>query len=267
MSQIYLEDILIYPVKSFAGYSVSKGALGYRGLKHDRHWMLVDPQGQFLSQRKYPRMVLIQTELSDQTLRLTIPGHGTMQCQINENTGLQRTVTIWNDTCQALQVNQAIDQWISDFLGIECSLVYLPEEEFRQVDQNYAQPSDQTGFSDGFPLLLISQGSLEDLNSRLQQPVTMNRFRPNLVVSGIEPFAEDHWKKIRIGEVVFELVKPCSRCVMTTVNPETAEKGKEPLATLSQYRTQANKVMFGQNVLHRSLGELSVGMKVEILDE
>lgn len=166
----------------------------------------------------------------------------------------------------ALDCGDEAAAWLSRFLEMECRLVFFPEDEIRQVDPTYARSGDRTAFSDGFPVLLISQASLDDLNRRLKTPVAMRRFRPNLVVSGCEPFAEDGWKQIRVGEVTFRVVKPCSRCVIPNIDPDTAEKSAEPTRTLSGFRRRENKIFFGQNLIADGMGKLELGMPVEVLE-
>jgi uncharacterized protein YcbX len=175
-------------------------------------------------------------------------------------------VEVWSDRCAAQRGDPSADAWLSDFLGHACRLVYMPDESARPVDLRYAQPQDRTAFSDGFPLLLISQASLDDLNSRLLEPLPMLRFRPNLVVEGCAPYEEDEWQRLRIGEMTLRVVKPCSRCKITTVDPYTAETGSEPLRTLTSYRRRGKQVYFGQNLLHDGPGELALGMPVEVLE-
>jgi uncharacterized protein YcbX len=176
------------------------------------------------------------------------------------------SATVWKDQCQAFDAGDAAANWLSKFLSVKCRLVYFPDGEFRQVDLKYANTGDKTAFSDGFPLLLISQESLDDLNHRLSVPIAMNRFRPNIVIKGCQPFAEDSWKEIRIGGIIFRLVKPCSRCVIPSINIETAEKEDEPLKTLISYRKRDNKIFFGQNVIAEKKGQIEVGMPVEIIE-
>jgi uncharacterized protein YcbX len=173
---------------------------------------------------------------------------------------------VWSDRCAAQRGDPSADAWLSDFLGHACRLVFMPDEGVRPVDPRYAQPQDRTAFSDGFPLLLISQPSLDDLNSRLVEPLPMLRFRPNLVVEGCAPYAEDDWRHIRIGDLPLRVVKPCSRCKITTVDPYTAETGSEPLRTLASYRRQGKQVYFGQNLIHDRPGELALDMPVEVLE-
>ena len=175
-------------------------------------------------------------------------------------------VEIWGDRCEALAAEKKAESWISDYLGKRCNFVFMPDHSNRLVNQDYAIGRDQVAFSDGFPLLLISESSLCDLNSRVPEEITMKRFRPNLVVNNTDPYQEDNWKAIRIGDCELQIVKPCSRCVLTTVDPETGKfSSREPLKTLAKYRKFNGEVVFGQNLIPRSVGKLEVGMKVEIL--
>lgn len=226
--------------------------------------MLVDPQGKFLTQRQLPRMALLDAALHQD--QLLISGGDDQFALPADRAAEALSVQVWHDHCQAQRVDQELDRWLSDFLGTPASLVVLPDAQVRQVDQDYAAAEDQVGFADGFPFLLISQASLDELNGRLPSPVPMTRFRPNLVVSGCEAFAEDSWKRIRIGELSFRVVKPCSRCIIPTIDPLSGERAAEPLRTLSSYRRRDNKVYFGQNLLHDGIGELAEGMRVEVLE-
>jgi uncharacterized protein YcbX len=161
-------------------------------------------------------------------------------------------------------LGEEVSQWFSEFLELSCQLVYMPDNSYRPVNSRYASHNQQVSFADGFPFLLISEASLQDLNERLDQPIPMNRFRPNLVVSGCEAFAEDSWRSIRIGSIPFHVVKPCERCLITTVDQAQGIRGKEPLQTLAQYRLSNGKILFGQNLIPAELGTLQVGDSVEI---
>ncbi len=259
-----LTGLYRYPVKSLRGEALKRMEVGPRGPVMDRHWMVVNEKGRFLTQRELPRMVLVKPRITDRGLALEAPGMPPLEVAPEGDELLE--VQVWNDRLAARVMNPEADRWLSDFLGLPCRLVYLPEETKRQVDLEYAKPGDQTGFSDGFPFLLISQPSLDDLNRRMGRALPMERFRPNLVVEGCEPYAEDRWKRIRIGEIEFRVVKPCSRCVIPSVNPETGKReGNEPLKTLMSYRKEGNKVFFGQNLIHDGTGVLEVGMPVEVL--
>jgi hypothetical protein len=173
---------------------------------------------------------------------------------------------VWDDAVDAISAGDEAQKWFSAYLDIPSRLVFMPENSIRRVEPDYDIHNDIVSFADGFPLLLISQHSLDDLNNRLVTPVPMNRFRPNVVVKGSGAFAEDRWKKIRIGTMLFYVVKPCSRCITTTVDQETGIQGKEPLATLSRYRKVDGNVLFGQNLIPESIGTINVGDCVEIVE-
>ncbi len=265
--QLHLSQIWHYPVKSLKGRSLQTSEVGVTGIQHDRQWMLVDDKGDFITQRQEPRMVLVKTDMHHGHLLLSAPG----MCDLLVSHGaagmIPTRAQVWGDETRALPVDAHADRWLSEFLQRDCKLVRLPAESPRQVDQTYAQPADRVGFADGFPFLLISQASLDDLNQRLTTSLPMECFRPNLVVSGCEAYAEDNWRRIRIGEITFRLVKPCSRCVIPGIDLETGQsQGKEPLRTLAQYRRQGHKVMFGQNLLHDWVGSLQLGMHVDVLE-
>ncbi|MCH9699398.1 MAG: MOSC domain-containing protein [Gammaproteobacteria bacterium] len=266
MGQIVVSELYIYPVKSLAGIALQEATLEQTGFHYDRRWMVVTADGQFLTQRTHPHMALVKTSLADQTLRLSKVGFD--DCLVAPETTQTKhfSVTVWNDTVEANHVSDQVDEWLSEAIGESCHLVCFPNDVQRQVSHVNARSDDVTAFSDGFPLLLISQGSLDDLNSRLDETIPMQRFRPNIVVTGCEPFAEDDWQLIDIAGIGMRITKPCSRCAMTTVDPETGQyTGKEPLRTLSTYRRQGNKVMFGQNVLHDQPGRIGVGDQLRLV--
>jgi uncharacterized protein YcbX len=259
-----LADIVIYPVKSLAGIHVSHWPVEKTGLKYDRKWMLVDAAGQFLSQRKLPRMTLVNTALTDHELVLSATGMADLVIPLETLTDEIITSTVWHDQCQAQCVSAEADFWFSRFLNQPCRLVYQPDDSIRCVDPSYAQPEDQTSFSDGFPFLIISENSLVALNRAMTEHIDMIRFRPNLVIAGCPEYAEDEWRQIRIGHIDFRLPKPCSRCSVPTINPNTGTVGKEPLATLNRLRKWQNKVYFGQNALHDQCSLLAVGDAVHV---
>lgn len=264
MTTFTLSDIFIYPVKSLTGIRVSKWDVVETGLRYDRQWMLIDAQGQFLSQRHLPKMALIQTRLTDSELILSAPNFSDFTLSLEPQTGAIIQSTVWEDCCNAQHVSNDADAWFSDVLETPCQLVYLPTETKRGVDLNYANETDRVAFSDGFPFLIVSENSLNALNNALEIPVEMARFRPNLVISGCEAHAEDTWRKIQIGDIDFRLPKPCSRCAVPAINPKTAQVGKEPLTTLNRLRKWQNKIYFGQNALHNQCGELKIGDSVEV---
>ncbi len=266
---ITLSELRYYPVKSLRGLTLSEAKLDRFGIQGDRRWMVVDEAGRFLTQRELPAMtqVAVALESGALTLRASALGVAPLRLAPSQEAAASLAVQVWNDRCEAWPVGTDADAWLSRALGVRCRLVYLPDQAERVVDQSYAQPQDRTAFSDGFPLLLISRASLDALNKRLDDHLPMSRFRPNLVVEGCAPFAEDGWRRIRIGDVTLRVVKPCSRCVITTLDPESGAKGVEPLRTLARFRRLGNKVYFGQNLLHDTPGELRLGMEVEVLEE
>jgi uncharacterized protein YcbX len=260
-----LSKLFVYPIKSLAGFSVESWNVCKTGLEYDRKWMLIDKDGMFLSQRKLPKMALIKTALDLDALTLAAENYPSITipliCSENEVIKAQ----IWGDLSDALHVSTEVDEWLSDFLGQNCRLVFQPEKTIRKVDPAYAKESDQTAFSDGFPFLLLAEASLQSLNDAMSLNFSMSRFRPNLVISGCHAFAEDSWREITIGAIGFRLPKPCSRCVVPTIDPETAIMDKEPLITLNRLRKWQNKVYFGQNALHDQTGRLTVGDVVKVV--
>lgn len=263
--KISLTSIHIYPVKSCQGIKLEKTVIGSRGPAWDRRWMIVDANGNFLSQRKHPKMALIKTKLEHKSLVLSIPEHKELRFSLEPN-GFTLDVKVWKDFCSAIDLGEKAANLFSEFLGFECRLVFMPSESKRKINPKYAlQPEDVISFADGYPFLLISEASLDDLNHHLEDPVPMDRFRTNLVVSGCNTFEEDTWKKIRIGEIFFEVVKPCSRCLITCVNHHSGEKGTEPLKTLAGFRKQKKVIMFGQYLIHTNQGTLSEGDTLKII--
>lgn len=230
--------------------------------------MLVDEQGRFITARQYPKLALVTTSIDSDSLQVSVNGREGLLIALQPAENNRREVTLWKDTLEAVPVSKAADGWFSDYLGIRCQLVQMTDDIIRTVDQAYGRPEDEVSFADGFPLLLISAASLADLNGRLATPVSMRRFRPNVVVSGCAAYAEDNWRRLRIGEVEFTAVKACSRCVFTTIDPDTGIKNpdKEPLRTLSTFRRrESGGVYFGQNLVPRNRGQIHVGDAVEIL--
>lgn len=265
-----LSGLYRYPLKSARGEVLQRSAVDALGLHGDRRWMLVDAaNGRFITQRLLPQMSQLSALYDERGgLQLSAPGYEALNVALPAPGDNLRGVIIWRDGLRVPDAGDEAAAWLEQVLGKPCRLVHMPEERARQVDTGYAQPGDRVAFADGFPLLLISQASLDDLAQRVGRPLSMLRFRPNLVVSGCEPYAEDRWKRIRIGELEFEVAKACSRCILTTVDPECGERDpeREPLTTLRQYREREGDVLFGQNLLPRGIGELRLGMPVEVLE-
>ena len=265
-----LSGLYRFPLKSAVGECLPQVTLDALGVVGDRRWMIVDAtNGRFLTQRLLPQLTQLKAEWQgSQALRLSVAGRPDLLVAVPDATALLREVTVWRDQLQVPDGGDAAALWLSDWLQRPCRLVQVPAGRARQVDPKYAAPGEQVGFADGFPLMLIGQASLDDLSARVGRPLPMLRFRPNLVISGSEPYAEDQWRRIRIGALEFRLVKGCSRCIMTTLDPQTGERStdREPLATLKTYRERDGEVFFGQNLLHSGPGELQVGMAVEVLE-
>lgn len=265
MDGCVVSELWVYPVKSCRGIALQETGVGPRGIRWDRHWMVVDPAGQFLTQRQLPAMALIGTALAPDALWLDAPTLAPLRVPYDA-CGERIPVKVWSDEVHACAVSEDADRWLSAALGRPCRLVRFPDDAPRAVDSQYGRPGDETAFSDGFPLLLIGQGSLDDLNARLAIPLPMRRFRPNVVVRGAPPFAEDDWRQVRIGGLGCRVVKPCSRCAITTVDPERGVRvGNEPLETLARYRRRNGRVYFGQNVIADGTGFLQIGDPVEVL--
>ncbi len=265
---LIVQDIFVYPIKSLGGIRLSKAVVEERGFRHDRRWMLVDDAGMFITQRRHPNLALFQVDMGEGGLTVFYKnGNGTsVKIPFDVAVGPELMVTVWDDQVLAKIVHPDLNRWFSHFLGFQVSLVVMPEAVHRKVDAKYAVHSESVSFADSMPYLLIGQESLIDLNSRLESPVPMNRFRPNIVFSGGRPYLEDSFHKIRIGELEFQIVKPCARCVMTTVDQATGEKGKEPLKTLSSYRASNGKVLFGQNAVALQAGEIKVGDAISMIE-
>jgi uncharacterized protein len=266
---LQISRLFVYPIKSLGGISVAAAYLTDRGFQYDRRWMLLNGQNQFMTQRDYPQMALLQTDIREEGIYLFHKNdiHERIRIPLYPETDQKLTVQVWKDLCEAVFVSREIDRWISARLNTECRLVFMPDDSIRKVDPNYAvQQNNITSFSDGYPLMLISQSSLDDLNSRLEKPLPMNRFRPNIVITGANPYEEDEMAEFMIRGIHFFGVKLCERCVMTTINQESLEKSKEPLKTLAGYRSRENKIFYGQNVLYTSGGvSLKTGDRVEVL--
>ena len=264
-----VSQINIYPIKSCAELSLAAAPIGVTGFVNDRRWLLVDADQCFLTQRELPRMALIQPTIEDDCLRLTAPGVGSIELPIDQP-GAGVGVSVWKDSgISAIDQGDPVAAWFSTFLEHDCRLVRFADDAVRPVSPKYApRPTDRVGFADGFPFLIISEASLTDLNRRLETPLPMNRFRPNIVVTDTEPYAEDTWRAIRAGDVEIDVVKPCARCAITTTDQVTAARGKEPLRTLATYRIGQNGgAMFGQNAIHRtSGGTLHVGDDVVVIE-
>lgn len=246
------------------GISLQSAKVEERGLQYDRRWMLVDKNGMFLTQREYPQMALLKVSIKDNVLEVShkVKNLQPIQIPIEGEKTSGMIVNIWNDVCLSKLVGLNADLWFSEALNLDCQLVFMDDYSDRFTDRKYTPNPNQVSFADAYPFLIIGQESLNELNKKLKIPLPMSRFRPNFVFSGGEPFIEDTWKDFMIGDLKFRAVKPCSRCVITTVDQDTAKKGSEPLETLAQFRKVGNKVNFGQNVVGLDAGIVRVGDSV-----
>lgn len=265
MGELILSEIWIYPIKSLGGIQLSSAKVFEKGLQFDRRWMLVDEANVFMTQRVYPKMALLKQSILENKLTVT---------KADPNSGVRPSITIdmtklplgdtiqskvWDNNVLVQEVDSNFSDWFSTQLEMRCKLVFFPESNSRPVDEKYRVNDENVGLADAYPFLIIGQSSLDDLNSRLDQKVPMDRFRPNFVFTGGEPYEEETWRNFKVGQNRFVGVKPCARCVLTTVDQVTAIKGTEPLATLSTYRRKETKVLFGQNVVAIDHTSVNVG--------
>lgn len=262
-----VSQLHIYPIKSLGGISVPSVNITDRGFEYDRRWMLIDEQHNFLTQRECTAMAMLQAAITGNGLKVYHKQHEADSIQILFEPGKNERVetNIWGVPCKPLLVSEEADKWFSAALGIKCSLVYMDDDTKVMIDERYNINDSLTSLSDGFPMLMTSEASLNDLNSKASEAVPMNRFRPNLVISGTSAFEENTMKEFMINGIHFYGAKPSARCIVTTIDQATGKKGKEPLKTLSLYRKLDNKIYFGENVIASSTGKINLGDEVTIL--
>ncbi len=254
---VTLAELYVYPVKSCGGFRAGSWDVDELGLRMDRRWMVVNERGHFHTQRTRPRLAQVRTALSGQTLTLEAPGMESIA--VAPGGGDTLAVGIWDDVCVAEQCESHASEWMSDLLGERALLVFMPDATRRLTRRRREESLGRIGFQDAYPFLLLGASSLDDLNTRLETPLPMNRFRPNLVLGGSAAYAEDTWHGCRIGEIDLVVTKPCARCKIPTIDQETGEAGKEPLRTLAHYRRVGDDVTFGVNLSHRNAGTLRIG--------
>lgn len=276
-----LSALHVYPIKGCGGIALEECAVTDRGLRHDRRFMLVDERGRFLTQREHAKLALVRTAFDGDALAITA-GERTVRVPLEGVVGARRPVTVWSSDVEGVDCGREVAELFSSFLGFSCALVHMPDDVRRTVSTQWAHAGEIVSYADAFPFLLTTEGSLADVNARLASggsaPVPMNRFRPNLVVRGSDAWAEDGWSHVRIGALEFSLAKPCDRCIVTTIDQETAQKGAEPLRTLSTFRavfeerqsldgrvSTQRKVLFGWNLLHRETGVVRRGDPVVVV--
>lgn len=288
-----LSEVNIYPVKSLKGIALTEAVVEKRGLRFDRRWMLTDRDGMFFTQRETPKMATVTLAVGSGGLLASAGGVEDIEIPFEPDRGSRQRVTVWQSEVEAEVYNGIVSEWFSDVLGRKCQLVVMPERSERHVSPQFDTGRDIVSFADGYPLLLLGEASVANLNDRLLEiyhdeeygehlPLPMNRFRPNVVVEGSDAFEEDTWAKVRIGETIFRVAKPCARCVMTTIDQSNGEfDGREPLKTMATFRLAkdvhpgkfeslgqtANAVLFGENLIPENPGGvIRIGDQVEVLE-
>ncbi|WP_223650086.1 MOSC domain-containing protein [Hymenobacter psoromatis] len=272
-ASLTLTGLFIYPVKSLGGISLPAADLTARGLRHDRRWLLVDERNRFLTQREHPAMALLAMEAAHNGFLLRHrqqPELPPLYVPFAAEPDKTLFVSIWDDLVFAWRGTPAADEWLSKALGQLCKLVYMPDMAYREVEPDKPElnpPGTLVSFADGYPYLLVTEESLAKLNAQLTEPVPMNRFRPNLVVRGAPADTELAWTDFQINGLAFRSVRGCGRCVVTTIDQDTAARNAagEPLRTLATYRQQGRKILFGQNVTGPAAGHLRVGDAVRVV--
>jgi uncharacterized protein len=270
MTDIIVSELRIHPIKGLKRTMLDVMDITTTGPLNDRRFMLIDENNQFLTQRTYPMLATIDVTVEGDEFSLVVPGETLLTFRSNDSESDLIEATIWKDTVTVVEISRKASKLVSDYMQTPCRLVGMAQNHNRLVSQKYSRTgSEEVLFADGFPFLLISQASLDELNGRLEAPVPMDRFRPNIVVTGCVPFQEDQWETIQIGDILFDLVKPCGRCIVTTIDQETGlkdtEKSKNPLKVLARYRNTENGILFGQNMIHRSTGSLTLGQSVTVV--
>jgi uncharacterized protein len=261
--------LFVYPVKSCRGIALDRAEVEVRGLRHDRRWMIVDEAGTFVTQRTVPRLTQIEVAIDGAraALVLSAPGHPALRLALAPHEGASVPVRVWRDEVEALHAGEEAARWVSAFLRAPASIVFMPDAVERPVRPDFARAGDHVSFADAFPLLVTTTDSLDDLNARLDRPLPMDRFRPNVVVGGCPAWEEDDWRRARIGAVPLRLPKGCDRCVVTTTDQLTGERGVEPLRTMAMFRKWTDsKVYFGVNAVPDAPGRIAVGDRVTVLE-
>ncbi len=262
---IRITSLHIYPLKGGRGIAVDQFDLDRFGPRDDRRWMVVDPDGALVTQREFGRLCQVGAVPETASLRLTAPGQSPLTVPRPRTGATTRVVRVWDDHVGAVDLGDEAAQWLTGFLGAPTRLVYCPDDAERTTDPDYDAVGSPVSFADGYPVLVVSEASLADLNTRLAAPLPMNRFRPNIVVTGVEPFGEDGWRRFEVAGIPFDGVKLCARCPVPTTDQDTGERAPEPLRTMATFRKRNGGVMFGMNAVHRALGPIRVGDQVTVV--
>jgi len=254
-----ISEINIFPVKSLGGIPLEEAQLTERGLEYDRRWMLINERNQFLTIRQHPEFLFFKLQLTPNGFIVSKKGDSNeLTIPFSLQSGDIKNVTIWDDTVEAIVADEDSNQWFSNKVGFNCQLVYLPDTSPRRVQPEWVKEENHVSLADGYPYLMVGQSSVDDLNSKIEEEITTQRFRPNIVVKGSAPYEEYLWKDMTIGSAQLKGIKPCTRCIVTTMNPQTAVKGKEPLKALFKQRVN-DKMIFGQNTIMTKAGVIKLG--------
>lgn len=266
---IKIKSMHIYPIKGLGGISLNQTEVTTRGLKHDRRWVLVDENNRFISQREFPEMALLHTHIEGELLTVTDTRkqNTSISIRVTEPKSNEEMVTVWDDTMPAKMVSEEANDWFTLAIGTQVRLMFMHDDSQRQADQRYAiSENDHVSFADGYPILIVSEASMDQLNKKTGLTQAIDRFRANIVITGTRPHEEDELKEISIGEQKLYGVKPCARCQVTTIDPSTAQYGKEPLKTLASYRKINHKILFGENFIPSNESIISVGDKINVIE-
>lgn len=267
MSIIKVAELAIYPVKSLGAIALTRMQLDSFGPAGDRRFVVADRKGRFVTQRDYARMTLVQVEHHGKNqLDFSAPSMPTFSLSSPQSNAARREIIVWRDRVHACDMGDAIAAWLSTYLETDVRLYFMPQDSARAVDPNYGRVGDRVSFADGFPILLTNAASLEEINRALPESIESKRFRPNIVVSGAIAYAEDSWRRLRIGAIEFDVVKPCSRCVIPSIDLHTAQKQPIVAQTLARLRRRDNAIYFGQNLIARGVGEIALGDVVTVLE-
>ena len=267
MNEYNVTGIYVYPIKSLGRVKLSQTLVESRGLRYDRRWVLIDDNNKFMTQREHEKMALVKVYIHEKVLKLTYRENDadSLLIPFGQYTNQQFDFKIWDKDCSGNMVGEEYNEWFTKVLGVKCKLMYMNDNIKRLVNSKHALNGEIVGYTDGYPVLVLGEESMAQLNSKLDVALPINRFRPNITFCGGQPHDEDSWKEFSIGQSEFYTAKPCVRCKMTTIDQDTAEMGKEPLKTLATYRKADKGVIFGSNVIIKNGGHrIQVGDKIKV---
>lgn len=261
----HITGIYIYPIKSLGGISLQSASMCETGLQFDRRWMLVDANHQFITQREFKQLCLFKVSMDSNRFTITYQDHQ-LSIPLTLETGEYCKVTVWESEVEAIVAPVELNNWFSEKLQQTVKLVYMPDSAYRGINPKYVVQNERVGFADGYPVMIIGEASMQLLQSKVSEPIPVDRFRPNIVFSSNVAHEEDFWQYFTINTALFRGIKPCKRCLVTTINQQNAISGAEPLKTLSTYRKVDNHILFGQNVAAPVTGTVSIGDEISVID-